>query len=92
MEAIINTTIIIKVNLTELEAREALIDPKPVQTKLREALAPLADIRKTRWGRASPTGAKSKKERVTCKVCKKPLRPSSVNYHMRHNHPDAAAD
>lgn len=105
MEITANITTIINIALTETEARLALVDPREMQTQLRQALAPLAAARQTRQSvslgkaRRSPKGpaqpaatkpSSAGKERTPCSICKKPLRPSSVGYHMKHNHPDAA--
>ena len=91
-----NTTAIVTIELTEQEARTALVEPEDLQRQIRSALAPVAAKRQTRKsihpGQSDPKASMrpSASGKTACAICGKSLKPRGMALHLRKAHPDAA--
>lgn len=86
------TTTIVHLELTEAEARSALVDPSQITSQLRAALAPVASARQTRKSpmlgkrvsdpKAKAAGSRKSIERQPCPKCSRLLSPQGLARHL----------
>jgi hypothetical protein len=90
-----STTTVVTIELTEAEARTALVEPQAFQAQLRAALQPVAPHRNGNGHQKprNPKGARrsvapSQAATLACPTCGKMLKARGMTLHQHKAHPE----